>query len=54
VRNGGAAIAGLVSLTPLAINLKSAQRIDKNDWLGARSPEVAVVVAETTLGSASH
>jgi hypothetical protein len=53
-RNGNAVIAGLVSLTPLAINLKPAQRIDASDWMGAMSPELAFIVAETTLGSGSH
>jgi hypothetical protein len=54
VRIGGAPIRGLVSLTPLAINLKSYQRIDTNDWLGAMSPEFAFVVAETTPVSGRH
>jgi hypothetical protein len=54
VRNSDAAIAGLVSLAPLSINLKSSQRIDTNDWSGAMSPELALIVAETTLGSGSH
>jgi hypothetical protein len=53
-RNGSVVIAGLVSLNPLGINLKPAQRIDANDWLGAMSPDVAVVVAETTIGPGSH
>jgi hypothetical protein len=54
VRNGGVSIVRRVSLAPPTINRKPVLRTDFHDGLGAMSPDVAVVVAETALSSASH
>jgi hypothetical protein len=53
-RKSESVMAGLASLAPLTINLKSVPRSDTADWLVLKSSEVADSFAEAARGSETH